>query len=133
MDRHTFRNYIGLNDGYGGTDFYRAGQLVNSLAASGAEGVTRYSIGINGLGDGSSNIIPGTEVYYLNVDHYPSGGDSDWSSIAQGSLATGELFRNLKSYQFTGADAKTATDILDDKKFLQNGRIYKNRYFGNQH
>ena len=46
-----------------------------------AEGVTRYSIGVNGLGDGNGNIIPGTEVYHLYVDN-----QSNWHGQQQAGL-----------------------------------------------
>jgi RHS repeat-associated protein len=58
---------------------------------------------------------------------------SDWTSVAQGSLATGELFRNLKAYQFAGTNARKFTNVFDEGMFLHNGRSYTNGYFGNQH
>ncbi|MEO9484861.1 MAG: DUF6443 domain-containing protein [Ekhidna sp.] len=60
-------------------------------------------------------------------------GGTGWASVAQGSLATGEFFRNLKSFQFTGTNAVRAGNILDNRRFLYNGRTLSNRYYGNQH
>jgi RHS repeat-associated protein len=38
MSTNTFRDFYGLDDGYGGTNYERAGQLANNLAASGSVG-----------------------------------------------------------------------------------------------
>jgi hypothetical protein len=44
MSTSTFRNFYGLNDGYGGTNYGRAEQLANHMASTGSASVTRYTV-----------------------------------------------------------------------------------------
>jgi hypothetical protein len=73
--------------------------------------------------------------YFQGQQQTQEGGQGidDWTNQVQFALANGDFFRNIKSFQFTGTNAIRAADILDDGKFLHNGKIYSNKFYGNQY
>jgi hypothetical protein len=71
MSADSFDNFYGLNDGYGGTNYHRAGELAKGIVAS--NGLV-ISVGVNGPGDGNGSIIPGEEFYVYYVDQASGGG-----------------------------------------------------------
>ena len=71
MDTDGFRDFYGLDDGFGGTNFERAMELTGSFTAIGSSQGGSFFYGVNGIGDGNGNIIPGTEEYilYQHITH----------------------------------------------------------------
>ena len=146
MTTSTFRDFYGLNDGYGGTNYERAGQLANELASGGNADITRYSIGVNGLGDGNGNIIPGTEIYVLYVDAQSNGGSESLASTiaipVTGSGVAGSGLAGASSIPAVGAGILAAygIDVLERKasektfvtytKIGPNGQVYVGRASG---
>jgi hypothetical protein len=70
MNTDGFQDFYGLDNGFGGTNFEKAGKMVDGIIAS--NGLV-ISVGVNGPGDGNGNIIPGKEFYVFYVDPISGG------------------------------------------------------------
>jgi len=116
MSTSTFRGFYGLDDGYGGTNYQRAGALVGSFSASGSSEAFSYSIGVNGTGDGNGNIIPGTEVYHIYVDKKTEGvSSSDMILAGIGTLSA--IGEKLSQY------------VLNSRSGYSSGKMFRGSPF----
>lgn len=123
MSRNTFRGFYGLDDGYGGTNYDRAAELGNTLAASGASGSVRivnegyYSIAsVNGqeYNNGWTDLWvaqQGTRVLIIGgADLFFTG----LSDEAKGILAgvEGSVHKSAANYAYTvDSDGRFVDDM----------------------
>ncbi|WP_209333000.1 hypothetical protein, partial [Lunatimonas salinarum] len=124
------------------TNFERAMELTGSFTGIGSSQGASFFYGVNGMGDGNGNIIPGTEVYILYqhlTNSRPSGGSNgyDWSYtgnvLGVGGITYAGL-ENAVANKFWWMDAKgnyNSTTILEkgaNGKFVRGVQGYRNGY-----